>query len=49
MSDSYQHLFGYLGRQMLFGIEQHARADAVLSVGAMKHVDVDASLAAFPE
>ena len=49
MTDASQHILGYLCRQMLFWIEQHAGADAVFAVGAMEHVDVDATLAALPE
>ena len=48
MPDASQHFLGNLSRQVLLGVEEHARADAILAARAAQDVHVDTALAAFP-
>ena len=49
ISVSSERIFWNLGWQVLCRIVEHSRADAVLAACAMQHVDVDTTLATFPE
>ena len=49
LPDALQHIGGNLGRQILFGVVQHARADAVLASRSVQHIHIDAAFASTPE
>ena len=46
---SFYHFLWQLGGQMVFGVEEHGGANAILAVGAVKHVNVDATFTTAPE
>jgi len=49
LADSFYHFLRKLDRQVLLWVEEHGGADAILAVGAVEHIHIDAALATTPE
>ena len=49
LADSFYYLLWEFDRQVLLWVEEHGGADAILAVGTVEHIHVDATLATTPE